>query len=97
MRRRSRELVWCEREYLRDRLSEMGLACLPSQANFLLVLDPPQEVPRLVDGLLRHGIIVCPMAAFGLVNAFRVTVGLREENDRFLGALQTVLDGSVVA
>ena len=96
-RQRSRELVWRERAYLRERLSEMGLHCLPSQANFLLVVDPPRDVPALVDALLHHGIIVRPMAAFGLANAFRVTVGLREENDRFLGALQVVLDASVAA
>jgi len=31
------------------------------------------------------------MAGFGLPNAFRVTVGLREQNERFLAALRTAL------
>lgn len=90
-RRRSRELVQQERAFLFARLSEMGLTCLPSQANFLLVVDPPLEVPALVDALLHQGVIVRPMAGFGLPNAFRVTVGLREQNERFLAALRTAL------
>lgn len=90
-RRRSRELVQRERTLLYARLSEMGLTCLPSQANFLLVIDPPLSAPILVDALLHQGVIVRPMANFGLPNALRVTVGLPEQNERFVSAMQAVL------
>jgi histidinol-phosphate aminotransferase len=50
----------------------------------------------LVDALLHQGVIVRPMAAFGLPNAFRVTVGLREQNERFLAAMRTVLAEALV-
>lgn len=90
-RRRSRELVQRERAFLLAQLSEMGLTCLPSQANFLLVVDPPLGAPSLVDALLHQGVIVRPMAGFGLPNAFRVTVGLREQNEQFLAALRAAL------
>lgn len=89
--RRSRELVQRERAFLLARLSEMGLTCLPSQANFLLVVDPPLGAAALVDFLLQWGIIVRPMAGFGLPNAFRVTVGLREQNEQFLAAMRLAL------
>ena len=89
--RRSEELVLQERDFMYVRLSEMGLACLPSQANFLLVVDPPVDAAVLVDFLLHQGIVVRPMAGFGLPNAFRVTVGLREQNERFLAAMHKVL------
>jgi len=73
--RRSRELVQQERAFLFARLSEMGLTCLPSQANFVLVVDPPASAPALV----------------GLPNAFRVTVGLRRQNEWFLAAMRQAL------
>jgi histidinol-phosphate aminotransferase len=90
-RHRMRDLVENERAYLQTRLSALGLTCLPSQANFLLVVDPPLGAPFLVEALLQEGIIVRPMAGFGLPNAMRVTVGQREHNERFLIALQAAL------
>jgi histidinol-phosphate aminotransferase len=90
-RRRSRELVQRERAFLYTRMWELGLTCLPSQGNFLLVIDPPLGAPVLVDALLQQGVIVRPMAGFGLPNAFRVTVGQREQNEQFLATLRTVL------
>ncbi len=90
-RRRSKELVQQERDFLFARLSELGLFCLPSQANFLLIVDPPLGVPTLVDALLQQGIIVRPMASFGLPNALRVTIGLPRDNKRFLRAMRMAL------
>jgi len=89
--RRSRELAQRERAFLYSRLTQMGFYCLPSQANFVLIVDPPVEAPALFEALLRQGVLVRPMAAFGLPNALRVTVGLREENERFLEAFQVAL------
>jgi len=92
---RNRELVQQERAFLCACLSEMGLTCLPSQANYLLVLDPPLGASSLVDALLRKGVIVRPMAGFGLPNALRVTVGLREQNEQFLAAVRTAIMDAV--
>jgi len=92
---RSRALVQRERAFLYASLSEMGLTCLPSQANFLLVLDPPLDASVLVDALLQNGIIVRPMGGFGLPNAFRVTVGLRKQNERFLAAVRMTMAEAV--
>jgi histidinol-phosphate aminotransferase len=74
----------------------MGLTCLPSQANFVLVVDPPLGAPVVVDALLHQGIVVRPMTGFGLPNALRVTVGLPEQNERFLAAMRVVLAGALV-
>lgn len=87
---RSRKLVQRERAFLLARLSEMGMTCLPSQANFVLVVDPPIPAPVLVDALAQRGIIVRPMENFGLPNAFRLSVGLREQNEQFLSALRSI-------
>jgi histidinol-phosphate aminotransferase len=95
-RRRSRDLVTRERALLHARLSELGLTCLPGQANFLLLIDPPLGAPALTEALLRQGIIVRPMAGFGLPNALRVTIGLPQENQRFLAAVRVALSEALV-
>ena len=47
---------------------------------------------NFAEYLLRQGVIVRPVANYGLANHLRVTVGLPRENERFLAALQQVLD-----
>ena len=88
---RHRQMVLAEREYLYSALRELKLNCLPSQANFIVIIDPPLTPATLVEGLLRRGVIVRAMSAFGLPNAVRVTVGTPEENKKFIEVLQTVL------
>lgn len=77
--------------YFETMLREMNLNCLPSQANFVTIVDPPLEPKELAEALLRHGIIVRPMAAFGMPNALRVSVGSQAENAKFIEALKQVL------
>jgi histidinol-phosphate aminotransferase len=88
---RHREVVLAEREYLYTALRELNLSYLPSQANFVSIIDPPLEPTALAECLLRRGIIVRAMAAFGLPNAVRVTVGSHQENMKFMAALKKVL------
>jgi histidinol-phosphate aminotransferase len=76
-------------------LRRLGLAWIPSFANFVSV-----EIPR-ADGrsaagavyqrLLRQGVIVRPVSGYGMPDHLRVTIGLPEENDRFLAALENAL------
>ena len=46
------------------------------------------DAPRVYAALLAKGIIVRPIAGYGLPEHLRVTVGLPEHNERFLAALQ---------
>jgi histidinol-phosphate aminotransferase len=46
---------------------------------------------EVFDALLYKGIIVRPVAEYGLPRHVRVTVGLDAENDQFLNALSDVL------
>jgi len=43
------------------------------------------------NGLLKKGVIVRPVAEYGLPHHIRVSIGLPEENQRFLTALPEVL------
>ncbi len=78
-----------DRRALGAALSALGLQVAPSEANFVLV-DVGQPGRAVYEALLREGVIVRPMAA-PLDTMIRVTVGLPDENKRFLTALQRVL------
>ncbi len=78
------------RKHLAGRMEALGLRVIPSETNFLLVF-PPFSASALCDALLREGVIVRPMDSFGIPEAFRVTVGLPEENEFFLEKLERVL------
>jgi len=73
-------------------LEGLGLPYIPSVGNFLTFAVPDGvEAPAVFDALLRQGVIVRPLAEYGLRRHLRVTVGLPEENDRFLASLRRVL------
>ena len=67
-------------------LERLGFAALPSAGNFLCV-DAGGEAAPLCQALLHKGVIVRTLLEYGLPNHFRVTVGLPDENQRFLEAL----------
>jgi histidinol-phosphate aminotransferase len=71
-------------------LSELGLDYIPSAGNFVCVDCGGRAVDRY-QALLRRGVIVLSVADYGLPNHLRVSVGLPEENARFLSALAEVL------
>jgi histidinol-phosphate aminotransferase len=70
----------------------LGLRYLPSFGNF--VLAQVGDGSAVYQGLLRRGVIVRPVANYGLPQWLRVTIGLAEENDRFIAALREVLQGA---
>lgn len=70
--------------------SALDLRHIPSVGNFVSV-DTGRVAAPLYDALLREGVIVRPVANYGMPSHLRVTVGLPEENERFLAALAKVL------
>ncbi len=75
---------------LRAGCEALGLGFIPSVGNFLTI-DLGRPAAAIYQGLLREGCITRPVANYGLPNHLRVTIGLAEENARFLGALGRVL------
>jgi len=67
-----------------------GIRILPSLANFVLV-DCGRPSAPLYDRLLGRGVIVRPMAAWGLPNHLRISVARDEDLARVIGALNDVL------
>ena len=97
---RRRRLCRRERALNRDGLVQPmtglvsnGVAYLPSHGNFLMVrvADGGKGAAPVYEALLRSGVIVRPVANYGLPDWLRVTVGLPEENARFLSALGAAL------
>ena len=71
-------------------LEALGLAYIPSAGNFVSV-DVARPAREIYERLLHKGVIVRPIAEYGMPNHLRVSVGLPEENARFLESLADVL------
>jgi histidinol-phosphate aminotransferase len=83
---RSRSVNEEGKRYLYKELDAMGASYVPTEANFIFM--PVDDSAALNDRLLRLGVIIRPMGP----KAIRVTIGLPEENRRFIEALKTVLE-----
>lgn len=86
-----RHQVAAEKQFLYDGLTQLEIRFVPTQANFVLLVDLPRDVPAINEEMLRRGIIVRPMAGFGLPTALRVTIGTHAQNEKMLAALKDVL------
>ena len=75
---------------LTEAFIQMGLKYIPSAGNFVC-FDVGRLAAPVYEALLREGVIVRPVASYGMPNHLRVTVGLPEENDRFIQALKKVM------
>jgi histidinol-phosphate aminotransferase len=76
-------------KFLTDSLSEIGLTVVPSEANFVMVVLPDAaHATRLTTDLLTQGIIIRPLASFGLPDCVRISTGTDDDNQRCVGAIQ---------
>lgn len=72
--------------FLYREIARLGLNTVPTQANFLLI-EVPTDARTVHEALLRQGVIIRPLNAYGMANTIRVNAGLPEENERFVRAL----------
>jgi histidinol-phosphate aminotransferase len=70
--------------YLYSELDSLGVTYVPTEANFLYI--PVEKAVTLYDSLMKLGVIIRPMGP----SAIRVTIGLPEENRRFIEAFKKV-------
>jgi histidinol-phosphate aminotransferase len=87
---RTRELVLTGKDLLYRELTRLGLSFVPSQANFVLI-RVRRSGTAVYQAMLRQGVIIRAMDAYGFPDYIRVNLGLPEENRRFLVALEKVL------
>ena len=75
---------------LTEAISEMGIRVVPTWANFLFC-HVGEEAPQMCHLLQDEGFIVRPMTGpWGAPDAFRITIGTEEQNERLLVALKRV-------
>ena len=83
---RTREINEQGRQYLYRELDSIGMKYVPTEANFIYI--PLEEnAQTLYAALLKRGVIVRPVGQ----REIRVTIGLPEENRRFIDALKAVM------
>ncbi len=69
---------------------QLGLEWIPSRGNFIAV-DFARDAAPINQALLREGVIVRPMAGYGMPTFLRISIGTEQENARFLDVLHQVL------
>jgi histidinol-phosphate aminotransferase len=86
---RSLELNARGMKFLSSSLQGLGFEVVASEANFVMIVMPGErEAGRLAGKLLEEGVIVRPLAAFGLPACIRISTGTDEENHRCIEAME---------
>lgn len=80
--------------YLCEQFDRLGLSYFPAYGNFVMV-DVKRPSPEVFDALLRRGIISRSRWTY-YPNHIRITVGTREQNEKFISALEQVLQEAAV-
>ncbi len=89
---RSRETNSLGKKLLFDSLSSLGLDPVPTQANFI-TFRAGCDAEALYLALLKEGVIVRHLKSFGLPDYIRVTIGLEDQNRKFVDALKKTVEG----
>jgi histidinol-phosphate aminotransferase len=87
-------LAVSERAFMREELCRRGLDVPESQANFMFVKLPEKvrlDGAALFQKLLPRGFVVRPGTAFGVPGYFRMSLGTREDNLKFLQELDRAM------
>jgi histidinol-phosphate aminotransferase len=86
---RSYEVNRAGMEQIISALTEMGVRYVPSKGNFVLV--EVGDAVAVNTAMLHAGVIVRPVAGYGLPTFLRLSIGLPEENLRMLSALRNAV------
>jgi histidinol-phosphate aminotransferase len=87
---KTQQVVWSGLETLYQRIGELGLPYVPTQANFFLI-EVPFDAKKVFELMLCKGVIIRAMNSYGMDRFIRINAGLPEENERFAEALSQTL------
>ncbi len=76
--------------YVTDELEKLEIPYAPSFTNFMLI-DLGENPMPVYNSLLKEGVIVRPVLGYGLKTHLRVTIGLPQENEKFIRGITKVL------
>lgn len=78
--------------YFSEELRKLNVETIPSVTNFITtVWESEQIAGQITESLLNKGIIVRHLGPFGWPECIRVSIGLEEENSKFIRTLKTLL------
>ncbi|HYP79724.1 MAG TPA: aminotransferase class I/II-fold pyridoxal phosphate-dependent enzyme, partial [Steroidobacteraceae bacterium] len=87
---RAQQLVRDGLAQFQSSLPQLGVHIHPTAGNFILA-DVGSNGTAVYGLLLREGVIVRPVAGYGLPRCVRITVGTAQQNERLITALSRVL------
>jgi len=87
----ARGAVWRGLDYLYGEMERLGLSYVPGQGNFFLI-HVPCDARTVYESMLRKGVIVRAMNAYGMDRTIRVNAGLPRENERLVASLGRTLE-----
>lgn len=92
---KSRELNNQQMRVLENAFDDLGMDYIPSKANFITLNaskagGSDNAGNELYEALLKQGIITRPLGGYGMGQWLRVSVGLAEENARFVSVLKSI-------
>lgn len=87
--RKTRDLTIEGRDWMQKEFTALGLEFVPSHANFVLVRVGSGKA--VFEALMKKGVIIRDMNAYGLPEWIRVSIGTMDQNRRFLSELRAVL------
>lgn len=88
--RKTQTITWKGLDYFYKKLQQLGLSFLKSEGNFVL-FDTERDSNQVFEALLRKGIILRPVKNYGLPTQLRISVGMPEENEAAMAALEEIL------
>ncbi len=90
--KRARSLVKEEKEKLYRFFDEQNIRYVPSISNFvMIVFSTEEEAIFFTESMLKKGVILRRINAFGLPNCVRITIGTEQEMEHFKRSFSEVL------
>lgn len=83
--------VIANRRYTEERLSTMGFELTDSVSNFVFMRHPQVDGGRIYEETKRRGVLIRHFTKPRMAQYNRVTIGSREQMDRFLEVLEEVI------
>lgn len=78
--------------FIKTKLESLGIEIVPSVANFITTVWPSEsQATKVTKALLKKGIIVRNLKAFGWPKCIRISIGTENENERMITSLQSIL------
>ena len=88
---RSLELNTRGRKFITESMRKLGFEVVPSEANFVMLpLESAGAAAALNEELLKRGVIVRPLGAFGLPHCLRISTGTDEQNRLLVESLEQI-------